>query len=53
MVKDLVCGMDVDPKTSAFRSDYKGQKFYFCSKGCKTDFDRDPEKYIVASPVAK
>jgi len=49
MVKDPVCGMDVDPKTTAYQSEYKGQMYYFCSAGCKKDFDRDPEKYIKAA----
>ena len=45
MVKDLVCGMDVDPKTAAGKSEYKGQTYYFCSAGCKKAFDKEPEKY--------
>lgn len=47
MVKDLVCGMEVDPKTAANKSEYKGQMYYFCSPGCKKDFDKEPEKYIT------
>lgn len=45
MVKDPVCGMNVDPKTAAGKSEYKGQTYYFCSQGCKTSFDKAPEKY--------
>ena len=48
MVKDPVCGMDVDPKTAAGKSDYKGQTYYFCSSGCKKAFDKEPEKYVSA-----
>jgi YHS domain-containing protein len=47
-VKDLVCGMDVDPKTAAAKSEYKGKTYYFCSPGCKKEFDLNPEKYIAA-----
>lgn len=47
MVKDVVCGMIVDPKT-AEKSEYKGQTHYFCSKGCKAQFDKNPEKYVSA-----
>lgn len=47
MVKDPICGMDVDPKTAAGKSEYKGQTYYFCSVGCKKTFDKDPEKYAV------
>jgi YHS domain-containing protein len=46
IVKDPVCGMDVDPKTAAGKSEYDGQTFYFCSTGCKRSFDKDPEKYL-------
>ena len=46
MLKDPVCGMDVDPKTAAGKSDYKGQTYHFCSTGCKKAFDKEPEKYV-------
>jgi YHS domain-containing protein len=46
MVKDPVCGMDVDPKTATNKTEYEGQIYYFCSPGCKKDFDRNPEKYV-------
>ena len=46
MAKDPVCGMDVDEKTAAGKSEYKGQTYYFCSAGCKKSFDKEPEKYI-------
>ena len=45
-VKDPVCGMMVDPKTAPAKSQYKGQTYYFCAPGCKTSFDKDPEKYL-------
>ena len=49
MAKDPVCGMDVDPKTAAAKSEYKGQTYYFCAPGCKAAFDKDPEKYVQAA----
>ncbi len=49
MVKDVVCGMTVGPKT-ALKSEYKGQTYYFCSKGCKAAFDKNPAKYVAAEP---
>jgi len=45
-VRDPVCGMDIDPATAAGKSEYKGQIYYFCSLGCKKDFDKDPEKFL-------
>jgi YHS domain-containing protein len=52
-VKDLVCGMMIDPKTAAATSEYKGKTYYFCAKGCKVAFDKDPEKYIKGEVEAE
>ena len=46
MVKDLICGMDVNPKTAVFKSVYAGNTYYFCNKSCKMTVDRDPKAYI-------
>ena len=46
MAKDLVCGMTVNEKKAAAKSEYKGNTYYFCARGCKVAFDKDPEKYI-------
>ncbi len=45
MAKDPVCQMDVDPKTAAGQSSYKGQTVYFCAASCKAKFDANPERY--------
>jgi YHS domain-containing protein len=47
VVKDPVCGMEIDPKTAAGQSEFKGQIYYFCSYGCKKAFDKEPEKYVA------
>jgi YHS domain-containing protein len=47
-VKDLVCGMDIDPKQAAaagLKSDYKGKTYYFCADECKKQFDAEPAKF--------
>ncbi|MDQ5825338.1 MAG: YHS domain-containing protein [Chloroflexota bacterium] len=46
MEKDPVCGMDVEPSTAAGSSEYNGTTYYFCSPGCKRQFDKDPERYL-------
>jgi YHS domain-containing protein len=46
LVRDPVCGMEIDPTTAAATSEYKEETYYFCAPGCKADFDRDPEKYL-------
>jgi membrane fusion protein, copper/silver efflux system len=42
---DPVCGMEVDPSSAAYRSEYQGATWYFCSRECKTKFDAAPAKY--------
>jgi len=45
-VKDVVCGMTVDTETAQHKSEYRSATYYFCSPGCKTAFDKEPEKYV-------
>jgi Cu+-exporting ATPase len=45
-VKDVVCGMMIDPATAAGKSEYQGKTYYFCALGCKKSFDADPAKYV-------
>ena len=52
LVKDVVCGMDIDPETAAGKSEHQGATYYFCAVGCKQDFDRDPEKYLSGSAAS-
>ena len=49
MAIDSVCKMDVEEKTAAATSEYKGETYYFCAPGCKKAFDADPEKYLSSS----
>ena len=46
MIKDLVCGMEVDEKTVKHKTTYQGETYYFCAPGCKIAFEKDPAKYI-------
>ena len=45
MAKDPVCGMEVDEKKAAARSQHRGETYYFCAPGCKKAFDSNPGKY--------
>ena len=45
MAVDPICKMEVDPKTSKWKSSYNGKEYYFCSPGCKKAFDKNPEKH--------
>ena len=49
MVKDLVCGMQVDEEdaeSAGLISEYQGEEYFFCSPGCKQSFDQNPEAYV-------
>jgi len=46
MVKDPVCGREVDEKTASFKSIHANNLYYFCSTACQTQFNKNPEKYL-------
>lgn len=47
LVKDPVCGMDVDPATSPYSSERDGRTYYFCSVRCQAKFEDSPETYLT------
>lgn len=51
MAKDPVCGMEVDPQKTQWKSIYKGEIYYFCSQHCKKAFESNPEHYLKHGPV--
>lgn len=49
MVKDPVCGMDVNPeiaKAQGLSAEHDGETYYFCGRGCKLDFTDDPARIL-------
>ncbi|MBI4234581.1 MAG: YHS domain-containing protein [Chloroflexi bacterium] len=46
MVKDPVCGMNVDETKTAYKSDYKNKPYSFCSLSCKRAFDLKPDVIV-------
>ena len=44
-VKDVVCGMDIDPNTASSETEYQGKTYYFCSNACHDRFMAEPQKY--------
>ena len=43
---DPVCNMAVPRDEAAATSFYNGVTYYFCSVGCKQQFDQQPERYL-------
>jgi len=48
-MKDPVCGMQVT-KSSLYNSLFEEKEYYFCSAGCKANFDSSPLKFLEGSP---
>jgi Cu+-exporting ATPase len=45
MVKDPVCGMEINEAQARGKSEYQGKTYHFCSEGCKQKFDANPQQY--------
>ncbi len=47
LVKDVVCGMEIDPNTAAAKEEHKGKAYYFCAQACRDKFVAEPDKYAA------
>ena len=50
MATDPICGMTVNPASTAGKHEYKEQTYYFCSEHCLAKFREDPEPFVKAGP---
>lgn len=48
--KDLVCGMNVDPKEAEHRYEYNKVEYLFCNPRCLDKFRATPERYLSSQP---
>ena len=46
-VIDPVCGMEVNPAGSTFKTTFDGNTYHFCAKGCRLRFEEEPCKYLA------
>jgi uncharacterized membrane protein YraQ (UPF0718 family)/YHS domain-containing protein len=53
MATDPVCGMAVDPRTATERAEHRGAIYSFCSAGCRSSFEQDPERYVGERAAAE
>ena len=44
-VKDVVCGMEIDPKDAAATMEHQGKTYHFCSPACHDKFMASPQDY--------
>jgi YHS domain-containing protein len=45
VVKDPVCGMEINDLKKSLSAVYKEKDYYFCSEYCKKTFKNDPASY--------
>jgi Cu+-exporting ATPase len=45
-VIDPVCGMEVETEGAQYTAEHEGTTYYFCGRGCKLDFEEDPDRYL-------
>lgn len=45
MVKDPVCGMEIEKKNAAAQQEYEGKTYYFCSASCHAKFKATPQSF--------
>jgi Cu+-exporting ATPase len=51
LVRDPVCGMEVDSASTAHRHDLGGTTYFFCSARCREKFAADPDRYLSPAGV--
>src|ERR1700730_320601 len=49
--KDPVCGMNVNPASARYQTEYSGKQYFFCSAGCLAKFRQTPEKILASPPM--
>jgi Cu(I)/Ag(I) efflux system membrane fusion protein len=52
VMKDPVCGMEVEPAAKAIRVQHRGTTYYFCSDRCRKDFEASPGQYLLKTTPA-
>lgn len=51
LMRDPVCAMFIETD-GAPTLNYDGQVYYFCSQGCRREFEEDPARYVSAAPAS-
>jgi YHS domain-containing protein len=53
MERDPVCGMEIERERAAGQSEFEGKAYYFCSPGCRNQFEKAPERYGSKTPAMR
>ena len=52
VVKDPVCGTELNVENAKERSEHWGKTYYFCSDLCRNKFDESPAQYVSRADAA-
>ncbi len=50
LVRDPVCGMEIDPGAAAGTIDHDGQTYFFCHRNCLEKFRANPLNFLAQTP---
>ncbi len=53
VIRDPVCGMNVERESAAHTHSHDEVVYYFCSERCEKKFSDDPAKYLEPSEIAE
>lgn len=53
MVKDPVCGMEIEKENAAAQQEHEGKTYYFCSGSCHAKFKVAPQAYAQKDAGSK
>lgn len=45
-IVDPVCQHELDRKPEDLKLHHEDKTYYFCSEGCKDEFEKNPDKFI-------
>jgi Cu+-exporting ATPase len=45
-VKDVVCGMEIEPGSAVAAMEYQGNTYHFCSAACRNKFTARPQEFV-------
>ena len=52
MVRDPVCGMEIEEKKAAAKATHEGKTYYFCAAACWDAFTKGRRRYLSEGRAA-
>ena len=53
MAEDPVCRMAIEREKAADRIEHSGVTYFFCSRGCRAEFEADPTRFLLPELPAR